>query len=113
MIKKKYVPRRAREGCSENRIHRLPLSMRERLPPQILDHIGQDDEIWHCSYCTFVWYQPRAARPGVEASALGYFTDLGEFVENRTVPIRDWKENMMRVPAQAPGGRDWGRGRGR
>lgn len=113
MIKKRYVPRCARAGCTDARVHLLDRLMRERIPADLLKQIPQDQEIWHCTYCNFVWYQPSSTRPGVDASALGYVSDSGEFIENRTVSIRDWRENFTRIPPQPLGRRDWGRRRRR
>jgi hypothetical protein len=79
----------------------------------ILEEILPDWQVWSRAYCKFMWYQPSSARPGVEASSLGYFSDSGEFIENRGVPIRDWTENLRRTSPQPHGPRGGGRPRRR
>jgi len=111
MIKKIYIPRCARAGCTETGIHRVDSQVQQRIPAHVLEGIPHDDEIWCCSWCRFVWHQPRCGRPGVEASALGYL-DSGskDFIENHLVPTRDWSRNFERIPSQPPGRRNRGRG---
>jgi hypothetical protein len=71
------------------RISQLDVRMLRLIPADALKAIPESQQIWQCAYCGFVWHQPSSARPGVDASGLGFIDDSRNFIENRNVPIRD------------------------
>jgi hypothetical protein len=106
---KAYVGRCASARCSGGTAgssYVLTQPERYGIPVEIVKALPNDEEIYHCDWCKFVWQQPKTAKLGVNAASLGYLDgEAGArvFKENRLVLIRDWKLNLRPDPSGPPG----------
>ncbi len=70
-------------GGYSHRLYEVNAKLIQKIPPEVLARKKDDESIYRCNYCGFVWGQKSYRRMGIDVTPLGFydnFTNPNKFV---------------------------------